>query len=164
MEPAAVGDHVPDTADLVRVMALLGLPGDPLFIVEGHTAPHLAGLSCWHTSRAASPRWPPGPRWARDWTSTTAPTFIRTPIAGGPGATARPPAGPAGVGTACRGRGPRPDLVPDTVATTLGTLIQLVEACRDDRIGRPGPPVRLHRINGGIGVVLNPVKQGYGRK
>jgi len=41
MEPSVLADTladpVPCTEDLARVMALLGLPGDPLYIVKDHT-------------------------------------------------------------------------------------------------------------------------------
>jgi hypothetical protein len=38
-----------------------------------------------------------------------------------------------------RGRGRRPNLVGDTASTTLGALIQLIEAWRHGRTGRPDP-------------------------
>jgi hypothetical protein len=141
MEPAAVVDHVPDTADLARVMALLGLPGDPLFIVKDHGAArgraellaHIAsGVTALAARAEADARLDVDDRAdlhsAADRRGVEAPpldlqlarlAWVQHVVA--------------------RGRGPRPDLVPDTVATTLGTLIQLVEVWRDGRIDRPDP-------------------------
>jgi hypothetical protein len=146
MEPAAVVDHVPDTADLARVMALLGLPGDPLFIVKDHGAARgraelLAHIAAGITALAARAEADAGLD-VDDRADLHAAADRGVADRGGAEA---PPldlqlARLAWVQhVVARGRGPRPDLVPDTVATTLGTLIQLVEAWRDGRTRRPDP-------------------------
>jgi hypothetical protein len=137
----AVTDEIPRAADLARVMALLGLTGDPLYIVKDHTvargraellariaagvvnllgpAETSAGLAVddradlhWSADREVAGERPLDPQLARL-------AWVQHVIA--------------------RGRGPRPDLVSDTVATALGTLIQLMEAWRDGRTGQPDP-------------------------
>jgi hypothetical protein len=145
MEPSMLADAVtgqaPRTADLVRVMALLGLPGDPRYIVKDHTvargraellahiaagvvnllgpAETSAGLAVddradlhWAADRDVNGERPLDLQLARL-------AWVQQVIA--------------------RGRGPRPDLVSDTVATALGTLIQLIEAWRDGRMALPDP-------------------------
>ena len=132
---------IPDTADLARVMALLGLPGDPLFIVKDHSvargrAELLARIAAGVTGLTARAEADAGLdvedradlHSAADRDDSGAPTldlqlsrlaWVQHVVA--------------------RGRGPRPDLVPDTVATTLGTLVQLVEAWRDGRTAPADP-------------------------
>ena len=143
MEPAAALDHVPDTTDLARVMALLGLPGDPLFIVRDHEAARaraelLARIATGVTGLAAR---------AEADAGLDVDDRADLHSAADRGRVGEVPldlqlARLAWVQqVVARGRGPRPDLVADTVATTLGTLIQLVEAWRDDRTGGPDPMV-----------------------
>jgi hypothetical protein len=141
MEPAALAAPVPGTADLARAMALLGLPDDPLYVMKDHAeargraellariaagvidllggAEASAGLAVDDRAdlHCAADREVAGPH-PLDLQLTRL-AWVQHVIA--------------------RDRGPRPDLVGDTVATTLGTLIQLMEAWRDGRADGSDP-------------------------
>lgn len=145
MEPSmladALAEQVPRTADLARVMALLGLPADPRYILKDHTVArgraellaHIAaGVVNLLGSAEASAGLAVDDRADLHWTADRDVTGER----------------PLDLQLArlawvqhviARGRGPRPDLVSDAVATTLGTLIQLIEAWRDGRTDSPDP-------------------------
>jgi hypothetical protein len=145
MEPStpagAATDRVPRTADLARVMALLGLPGDPRYIVKDHPVArgraellaHIAaGVVDLLGPAEASAGLAVDDRVDLHWTADR--------DVGGERPLDLQLARLAWVQhVIARGRGPRPDLVSDTVATALGTLIQLIEAWRDGRTGRPDP-------------------------
>lgn len=143
MEPStlagAVAEQVPSTADLARVVALLGLPTDPRYILKDHTVARGRAELLAHIAAGVVGLLGPaetGAGLAVDdradlhWTADRDVTgerpldlqlqrlaWVQQVVA--------------------RGRGPRPDLVSDAVATTLGTLIQLIEAWRDGRTERP---------------------------
>lgn len=145
MEPSVLADKladpVPCTADLARVMALLGLPGDPLYIVKDHPVArgraellaHIAAgvvnlLGPAETSAGLAVDDRADLHWTadRDVTGERPLDLQSQRLAWVQHVIAR-------------GRGPRPDLVSDAVATTLGTLIQLIEAWQDGRTERPDP-------------------------
>lgn len=143
MKPAAALEHVPDAADLARVMALLGLSGDPLFIAKDHDAARaraelLAHIAAAVTGLAARAEAEAGLDVDDRADLHAAADRAR---AGNPALDLQLARLVWAQHVVARGRGPRPELVADTVATTLGTLIQLVEAWRDDRTGRPDPMV-----------------------
>ena len=143
MQPAAAVDHVPHTADLARVMALLGLPGDPLFVVKDHDAARaraelLARIATAVTGLAARAEADAG-------LDVDDRADLHAAADRGRAGTVPHDLQLARLSwvqhVVARGRGPRPDLVADTLATTLGSLVQLIEAWRDDRVGRPDPMV-----------------------
>jgi hypothetical protein len=143
----AVTEQAPRTADLARVMALLGLPGDPRYIVKDHTvargrAELLAHIAAGVVNLLGPAETSAGlavdDRADLHWTADRDVTGERD--VNGERALDLQLARLAWVQhVIARGRGPRPDLVSDAVTTTLGTLIQLIEAWRDGRTERPDP-------------------------
>jgi hypothetical protein len=141
MEPAALAETLPEAADLARVLALLGLSRDPMYLLKDHSpargraellahiatrATELLELAEAGAEMAVDDR--ADLHWEADHQAAgTLPLDLQL----------------ARLAWAhqviARGRGGRPGLVGDTVSTTLGTLIQLIEAWRNGRTSHPDP-------------------------
>lgn len=141
MDTEVAVEPLPGTADLARVIALLGLPCDPYYVVRDHgvergRAELLARIAAGVTGLLGSAETGAGLAVDdradlhcaadRDLPGTRPLDLQLTRLAWVQQVVAR-------------GRGRRPDLVADAVSTTLGTLIQLIEAWRDGRTGDPEP-------------------------
>jgi hypothetical protein len=141
MEPAVLADPVPDAADLARVMALLGFSSDPKYLVKDHSPErgraellaHIASrvtelVECAEADAEMAVDDRADLHWEADRRPAgTHPLDLQlTRLAWVQQVVAR-------------ARGRRPDLARDSVSTTLGALIQLIEAWRDGRTGRPDP-------------------------
>jgi hypothetical protein len=141
MEPAVLVDPVPDAADLARVMALLGLPGDPRYILKDHTAARGRAELLAHIAAGVTGLLGPAEASAGLAVDDRADLHAAADheIAGERPLDLQLTRLAWAQHVVARDRGPRPDLVADAMATTLGTLIQLMEAWRDGRTGRPDP-------------------------
>jgi hypothetical protein len=141
MELVAVADPVPEAAELARVMALLGLPGDPWYIVKDHPAARGRAELLAHIAAGVTDLLGPAEASAGLAVDDRADLHSAADrgIAGERPLDLQLTRLAWAQQVIARGRGPQPDLVTDTVATTLGTLIQLIEAWRDRRTGRPDP-------------------------
>jgi hypothetical protein len=157
MDPASapVTDPLPTTADLERVMGMLGIPGDPVYLMKDHSEArrradllaHIAAGIVDYLARAealaemdvddradlhwdadydvaaASPRSLDGVRLLDLQLARL--TWVHHAI--------------------MRGCGSRPHQVADTVTTTMGAIIQLVQAWRDSPHSQPGEDTRRGR-------------------
>jgi hypothetical protein len=157
MDPASapVTDPLPTTADLERVVGMLGIPGDPVYLMRDHSEArrradllaHIAAgiVDClaraealaemdvddradlhWDADydvAAASPRSLDGVRLLDLQLARL--TWVHHAI--------------------MRGRRSRPHQVADTVTTTIGAIIQLVQAWRDSPHSHPGEHTRRGR-------------------
>jgi hypothetical protein len=146
--PASAAEPLPTTADLERVMGILGIPGDPVYIMKDHPdarrrADLLAHVAAgtiarlgpaetgadldvdervdlhWEADRDIAATWPGSLRAARLLDLQIARlSWVQHAV--------------------LRERGRRPDPVADTVVTTVGAIAQLLESRRDTRPTRWG--------------------------
>jgi hypothetical protein len=149
-------ESLPTTGDLLRVMTILGIPGDPLYIMKDHTDEHRRAALMARIAAALVD--------LLEVTETDAGLCVddRADLhwqadcdAAGAGRTtelqtARLAWAQHSVG---RARGVRSDPVADTVATTLGVLIQLLTR-RGDHITLPDALVGLRAAADHLGTVL----------
>ena len=141
MDLAAAVDSLPTTADLERVMTMLGIPGDPLCITKDHSdvrqraglLAHLSAGIVGYLGRAEA---------LADLNVDERAELYWDADREAAGPSPRAPDGVALLDlqlarlvwvqhTMVRGRGPHPDPTADTVARTVGAIIELVKAWRD---------------------------------
>jgi hypothetical protein len=141
MDLAAAVDSLPTTADLERVMAMLGIPGDPLCITKDHSdirqradlLAHLSAGIVGYLGRAETlADLNVDERAELYW---DADREVARPSRRSPDGVALLDLQLARLAwvqhTMVRGRGPHPDLTVDTVARIVGAIIELVRAWRD---------------------------------
>jgi hypothetical protein len=133
--------HLPSTEDLLRVMAILGVPGDPLTIMKDHTeerrrAELLAYVAAAVTEQVGAAETGAGldvdDKVDLHWQADRA--------VAGDEMLALQRARLAWVHHALvRTRGPHQDREVDTAIAALGAIIQLIETWPPGRQGRPDP-------------------------
>jgi hypothetical protein len=153
--PARAAGPLPTTADLERVMGILGVPGDPVAIMKDHPdarrraellARVAAGIVHHLRLAEALADLDVDDRADMHWDADCAVAAPSRRPLDGVRLLDLQLARLAWVHHALvRGRGPRPHPVADTVATTIGAVTQLVEAWRDSGHGRLGEDPRPGR-------------------
>lgn len=126
---------LPSTDDLLRVMTILGIPGDPLYIMKDHADERRRAELLAHIVAALVDRLDALEALAGLDVDDRADLHWQADRdAAGPGRTARLQAARLAwvQHSVARQRGRRPDPVADAVATTLGVLIQLLATRRTD--------------------------------